>query len=440
MNTSCLFKILFLLIFLNPGVLLASEKQLVAAVHVHSNISKGKSSLEQITEIARKQKIDAVVLTDLFRERYGYGLWPLRGVIKHEMKRHSASEFGLDKYLEKISRVNRSQSEVLIMDGVALTPFYYWTGNVWPGPLTLNGRAKDMLVMGFGDSEKYKKLPIVDSRYSDYTSYDGNKREKPFQEVIDYVNANDGLIFWSHPSAHEKASITMGPLKTKVQLRSRSYFDSLKTTERYVGFGVLPAEVVQMHKVLQETISPGETWDQLLKSYCRGEREKPVWVIGEVDFVDSIGLGEKLGSLLNAFIYHKKSEEAIFEMFKLGQSYVVAPFRDTNERVVIEDFSLTDPQTGVRAQMGGELSSRGPVQINIRLAMDQGAGRSLTLDLIRNGKRVKSWEGVLPFEASWMDENVSTNQKVFYRIAAFNKMGGKLLSNPIFAQFEKLEK
>ena len=251
-----------------------ADEQVSAAVHVHSSLSSGKRPISEIAGVAEEYGIDAVVITDLLAERYEYGIRPFEKIIKKTVERDSLLKWGVPRYFQEIEKVNR-EGRVLMIDGTAVTPFYYWTGNLWPGPLVLNGRAKDFLVIGLGDVKKYENLPVLSNGKSRFTAYDGNQFAEPYQDVIKYVNDEGGLVFWSHPHAHESEQYK-GPFGTQIQLFTGEYGEDMFETFDYTGFGVYSAELAQIDTPEFPGLSSANNrWDRLLMEYCRGRRAKP---------------------------------------------------------------------------------------------------------------------------------------------------------------------
>ncbi|MCX7661668.1 MAG: hypothetical protein N2Z79_03175, partial [Candidatus Omnitrophica bacterium] len=71
------------LISLIFNVSLAEEfVQIPLAVHISSNISDGKYTIEEIVKILRDNNFKAVVITDRDLMEWEYGIWPLRNIIK----------------------------------------------------------------------------------------------------------------------------------------------------------------------------------------------------------------------------------------------------------------------------------------------------------------------------------------------------------------------
>ena len=95
-------KVVFILLlsscFLLPSLIHAEDRQLPAAIHVHSNRSSGLRTISEIAKIAEEQGIEAVVMTDLLAERYEYGLRPFEKVIKKTIERDSLQKWGMERY------------------------------------------------------------------------------------------------------------------------------------------------------------------------------------------------------------------------------------------------------------------------------------------------------------------------------------------------------
>ena len=82
----------------------ASEErqQLLATVHVHSTASTGELTIEALAERAEQLGLDVLILTDNFSLRYEYGLWPLPGLLKRQVRFPSVLEYGIERYVGEI--------------------------------------------------------------------------------------------------------------------------------------------------------------------------------------------------------------------------------------------------------------------------------------------------------------------------------------------------
>lgn len=393
-----------------------ADEQIAAAAHVHSAWSTGRKRILEIAELAKKSHVDVVLLTDLLYEGYEYGLWPFRGLIKARVERDSILKGGADRYLKEIEEANQRVPGVLMIDGTAATPFYYWSGSLWPGPLILNNRAKDFLVIGLGKAEAYENLPVIGTGKSGFSPYEGEKYAGPYQRFIDYTNQKGGLVFWSHPNAEEHRGfkeIWGG----RIRVDTTPYSEDMAATFRYTGFGVFSVELAQIDSPEHKGLSSlGGIWDRLLLEYCQGRRKEPLWALGEVDYN-----GEEISSLdsiLNILTVKEKSREEVLGALKEGRLYLIALDRQ-GRRMVLHDFSVQD--------------SGSALLIKLSLAHETGSSGAVHLVLIRNGEVLQEWEQPLPVDYEFRD-SIAPSTMSYYRLIVQSNEGGRLLSNPIFAR------
>lgn len=407
----------FLLLFLLLSIQIpAFAEEISTAVHVHSDNSSGRRTLREISEIAKRQGIQAVVMTDLLCERYEYGLAPFRNLVKKEVKRPSVWDRGVRHYLGEIEAVNRAVPEVLMIDAVVATPFYYWSGQFGKEPLVLNERGKDFLVMGL-DRNGYENLPVISTGKSKFNAYDGNQYSKPFQELIDYTNRGGGLVFWSHPSAEEH--MTFNFLKIfNVVLETRPSTQNMLETSGYTGMGVYSVELAQVtNPGLGLTIFPGGLWDRLLLQYIEGRRNHPVWAVGEVDYNGYEKENNNLGAIQNIVEAPARSREAVLESLKNGKLYLVIPGPGAR-RMVLKDFSS-------KRETGGN-------RVRFELSLSDGGAAPVHLTLVKNGQIIQEFDRPSPVSFDWLDSSEAPGTSSYYRVVASTEASDRLLSNPVF--------
>ena len=121
-------------------------RPVIAAVHVHSNLSTGNDSLDELAAQAQAAGIDAIFLTDNFLLRYEYGLFPLRGLIQRTIELPSIMQVGMGRYLTQIREAGARHPQVMLIPGVEVVPHYYWTGSVFKKDLTMHDSQKNILV------------------------------------------------------------------------------------------------------------------------------------------------------------------------------------------------------------------------------------------------------------------------------------------------------
>ena len=124
----------------------ASEErqQLLATVHVHSTASTGELTVEALAERAEQLGLDALILTDNFSLRYEYGLWPLPGLLKRQVSFPSVLEYGIERYLDEIAAAQSRHPKLIILPGVEVAPYYYWTGSIVERTLTMHNAQRNL--------------------------------------------------------------------------------------------------------------------------------------------------------------------------------------------------------------------------------------------------------------------------------------------------------
>jgi hypothetical protein len=425
MNALWLFLCLVLISF--PARIAQAEETVATAIHVHSDISSGGVPISSIAELAALQNVDAVIMTDLFAEKFEYGF----GIFKKTFERGSILKTGPVKYLSQIEKAGALNPGVLMIDGAAVTPFYYWTGSLRKGPLVLNNRAKDLLVLGLGDPLKYQFMPAIQNGRLDFDIYKGDLYAKPYQKFIDDTVNLGGLVFWSHPQAQERISFNNFFLGFDLLLHTPPYADSLLETKNYTGFGVYSSELAQIHTASETTVSPGGVWDRALRQHCRGQR-KPVWAIGEVDY-NGLEKGIRdLDAILNMVAVPEKSRESVLKSISEGRVYLIIP-ASHERRLILEEFTVSDSLSGQKAGAGETLKSNGNPKIRLQVKFSDDAAGNLQMQLLRSGSIIERFTKTIPFSLEYEDIGNSEPGKSYYRVVAYSEESpDRLLTNPIF--------
>lgn len=385
-------------------------------IHVHTTVSSGYLTVEDYSRLAKEKGVGSVIITDCILQRYEYGLWPLRGILKKVVERDSILKYGPKNYLELIKKANMKYEDVIIIDGTQVNPFYFWTGSVFKRNLALNSRAKDMLVVGLGDAKNYKDLPIVGNRNSRFDQYHGDKFLKPYQNLIDYVNQTGGLTFWSHPEIEENLS-TKG-----IRLITIPYSYDLLSAGDYTGFGIFAEGYKTVGK-------PTGIWDRILTEYCLGKRRGPVWAIGELEYGGDED--KNFNDTINELYVRKVKREDILDALKKGKLYVAAK-GPHKIHLVLDEFNLSDVATGKSATMGETLVSYGVPLVKIRLSHEKFIDEEINVKLIRNNQIIREFSGKGSADLEFNDEDVKPDDSVYYRIDAESQGTSRLISNPIF--------
>ncbi|MBT3515417.1 MAG: SH3 domain-containing protein [Nitrospina sp.] len=481
---SCRFQVPLILsativfLFVSANTIFAGFIQLDGIADVKTRFSRGCSSLQEVAEEARAKGIDTVIFGDQARDAVEYGIVPLERIIRNRNENPAILTMGAPAYIAEINDNDKQFEETLLIAGAEVAPFYYWTGNIFRGNLVANNSDKHLLVVGLDTPNAYEQLPILDSNFSKrylaysqeyfggcilffllfiiaylkgykkkftrfvagimfllvlnnmpfrsspFSQYKGDLGIQPYQELIDYVNSNGGLIFWNHMEAPNEIK-----QKGRVSYKTDPYPKDLLLTSNYGGF-----QSVANFPVMQ--IEPGREWDNVLGEYIQGKRKKPVWGYGANNYLCEDG-GTELGEIRTIFLVRQKSRTDVLDAMASGRMYAVRQTGD--ERISLDDFTISDALSGRQASMGEELVSNDFPELKIKVRMTNGTEKSVRLSVIRNGLEVKQETIALPYELTWRDVNFDKNDgPVFYRLKVEADPKNYLVSNPIFIRFDEI--
>ena len=138
-------------------------ERLPSVLHLHSDLSTGDFALEQLTAMAEKQGIGALLLTENYLLRVEYGLPPFRALTRAVRDERSVLDLGIDRYLERVAQARVANPRVLIVPGVEVLPHYYWTGSPLALDMAIHETQKNMLLFGL-DEAGLRALPVTGHR------------------------------------------------------------------------------------------------------------------------------------------------------------------------------------------------------------------------------------------------------------------------------------
>ncbi|OGS24819.1 MAG: hypothetical protein A2297_07420 [Elusimicrobia bacterium RIFOXYB2_FULL_48_7] len=439
-------------------------KQVSCAMHFHSTFSNsGRLSLEEIVIKARNLGISVVIPTDHDLEKVEYGVWPLRKIIKKTVQRNSVFLIGTDKYLDEINRLQQKYPDTVIIPGVESSPYYYWTGNPLKKNMVLHRMHKHLTVIGLNKVKQYRELPISGNpgagkfdpillwpcvpllagllikrkffRISlitlsclffvynfPFTTYPFsnyiNENESPYQYLIDYVNSQGALTFWSHPEARNwKEPYNAG----NVSLESPPYPEAILNTRNYTGFAYFWEGA--------NTIgAPGGYWDKTLIQYCNGEREKPVWANSELDYITDGMQNNYLNLNKNILLVKELSQAQALEALKNGRFYMVSKNKPGYFEPVMENFTVKSGAS--RSTFGEKLVYKGKVKIFFTISTSDKKNHNMKIEFIENGRAIKNLSVKSPSNVAF---EFNPSAKCSYcRIELETDNSTKLVTNPVF--------
>jgi len=478
---------LFLILVLQGGAE-GNLLQVKAAFHVHTNLSTGALSLEEVVEEARMEGIDSVIFAENFLLRFEYGLFPFRGLLKKVVEEPSVVRQGIRQWLRSIEAAQTKFPDVILIPGVEVMPYYYWDGSPFRGDLTLWDAQKNLLAVGIDKAEDYLTIPAVGNGRSlspqqphVLTSALGlalvgvgillvqtgrDKRSRLKHGVLTgqkwyrfpgWLALGIGTLFLFEAFSASELNPYMGDLGIgpyqriidSIEAGGGMVFWSLPEARdlRQAAFGPLgvtirtdphPEVLLQTHgytgfgAVYPDNVTftePGGEWDQLLLEYTEGHRPRPAWGIGELGYH---GPPKQLGDVLTVFLVPQRSRGEILQALKLGRFYSVQRLPDY--RLVLEDFSIGQAEKQEWIPMGGELEADGenPVLIRLRISASDGREVPFALRLIRSGRLLRTIQGRTPFAETLKVTPPDRGMGEFFRVDVVKPH--LLLSNPIFVR------
>jgi hypothetical protein len=467
-----------------PAPPVGALERLPAALHVHSNLSTGDFSLDDLAKMAERQGIEALLITENYLLRIQYGLPPFRALTQVSYEERGVLGSGLHNYLASIADARRKHPRLLFIPGVEVIPHFYWTAS--PRVLMLHNIQKNLLVFGITDPEALAALPAI-----------GNPRSRRYtwQSVVDAVPVallipGLALMLRKRPRRHRIAGTVVvirrrawlagtvlvavglialargwpftvdryspwrdhgvAPYQAlidhverlggsvvwsfpeasdlgeravgplQVKWRTDPYPDDLLRTARYSAFGGLYEQTVRV-------VEPGGMWDRLLSQYAAGERSRPAWAVGESGF-HGMGAGKRVGTVQTVFLVEQRSEAGVLDALRRGRLYALQ--RTTEAELALVDFSIVTP--GGTARPGETLRVQPGTPLEIRIALGAGGAAALPvrLSLVRNGTVAEAWAGQTPFET--VRRESAEGRPAVYRLDVRSTAPHRLLTSPIF--------
>jgi len=267
----------------------------------------------------------------------------------------------------------------------------------------------------------YQQYPWLPPRY---TPYDAEPGIGPFQVLIDYVNANKGLVFWAHPEvAHdEKRPVNIPLLSQTISISTEAYPHHISDAQNYTGFAIFWEGMKVVGK-------PGGLWDMVLNEFCNGIRTKPVWAVGELDFEEANELSNVTET--STFIFaRERTRAAVYEAMRAGRMYTTRGH--FGNKAVLEDFSVYDMYSGRTAFIGETLPNvTPPVAIHVRIRPLVKLEINDAVLLYRNRELIKKFRFTGALDEWFVDEEKVPAKMYYYRIF-LGENWPTLASNPIF--------
>jgi hypothetical protein len=151
-----------------------APRQMVAVVHAHTDASSGSEAPSRLSAMARETGVDLLVLTENFGYQFRYAPWPLRYLFEARRSTPTLEDQGIDRYLGEIAELQSREPRPAILIGVEVPAYYYWTGSLLAGDLTLHDMQRNVLVIApplaatydiGATADFFRSLPAVGNRY-----------------------------------------------------------------------------------------------------------------------------------------------------------------------------------------------------------------------------------------------------------------------------------
>ncbi len=460
-------------------------ERLPAVLHLHSDLSTGDFALEQLTVMAEKQGIGALLLTENYLLRVEYGLPPFRALTRAVREERSVLDLGIDRYLTRVSQARAANPRVLIVPGVEVLPHYYWTGSPLALDMEVHETQKNILVFGL-DNAALRALPVTGNRIGGFgwssvlDALPGillvpgvclltlkRRTLKKLGRVVVVVKQRRWLAGsllcaiavialvrgWPfavdpYPPYRDRGlephqdlidyvdrlgGATVWSLPeardageqwvgpVKVSWFTPPYPDDLMRTARYTAFGAVYEDTTRLDR-------PGGSWDRLLGQFAAGDRSRPAWAVGESGF-HGFTAGKTLGKVRSVFLVEERTERGVLDALKRGRLYAVE--QDGGAELVLAEFSVRIGPSAAGIS-GDVLRAPEAAQVEVTVAVESTGPptRDVRVTLVRNGAVVRAWTGPPPFRTVHRD--IFDGSPTFYRLDV--RGPGRLLSNPIFVR------
>lgn len=458
-----------------------------AAVHVHTTFSSGADSLDAVVQRARAAGLKAVLFAENYALAFEYGIEPLAGLVRVRERFPSLAPGGLAAYLEAVRQARARHPDMILLPGLEVVPYYYWTGSVLERALTMYDGQKNLLIFGLERGEDLAALPIVGNprplRASEWSlrlvplllAGGGvwlfrlrrvrtvRWRQYRIQREVRYRWAGTGVMvlslalaangflagasYWDpksgpqgyapHQAAidfvarHGGASVWSMPEARDFSVHERAGFSVTIRTNPYPEALAATRAYTAFGALYAETTTveaPGGVWDQLLLDYLAGRRPNWPVAVGESAFHYQGQAGKTLEDVQTAFFAREPTPAAVLDALRAGRAYT---------HIRVPDFALVLDEFAVNGVGVGEVASADvgvPPRISLGLSASDGRAHPVEVTLVRNGAVLAVREGPTPFALTLEDRDAPGTGAWYYRLAVRSQHGGRLLTNPIFVR------
>ena len=458
-------------------------------IDVRTNLGDGRYSLSQISDTARKSDLRIVIPTDGLLNRWEYGLWPLRNIIKKAVETPSVIKFGIKEYLEQIRSVQMDNPDMIFVSSVEVSPYYYWFGSPFGSNFIIKDWHRHLLVIGLDSVNDYKNIPVVGNAlalakpfglsdtlyllllllilaggvwiFGHGSSAQPGVYERKMGVPVRYLKTIGTLIivlaltmlvngFPFRRFEYDQYNGDLGAVPYQhlidyVNSKGAATFWAHPDAKNVDKVGSVNIETDEHSDLLLKTYgytgfavfyegyenvgAPGRIWDVALKDYCRGIRPFPIWAIGALAFEKAGNLEEYMASLRMVFLLSNFSKAGVVDALKCGRMYVFKGKESAN--FVMDNFSVRDPGTGDEKTMGQTITVSDNPHLIIKGRFKNGKSKAVNIAIIKDGEIIKVMDVDTPFAIDFEDKDIAEKSKFYYR-AEIKSEGLFVVTNPVF--------
>ena len=467
-------------------------------IHVHSTASTGTLSLEALAARAEQQGLDAIVLSDNFALEYEYGLQPFPGLLKKTIGYPSILSYGVERYLDEIQSVQARHPRLVIVPGVEVAPYYYWTGSLWRGDLTMHDAQRNLLVLGLTKAEDYRALPARGNPAS--LMVDGASLVnaaplllvapalylwKPRRHVAEgwrepisaarrtvaacclvlavatLVNAwplgtppfssyESQLGYRPHQAlldvANQRGAVVLWSMTEARDLQSHSFGPlgtvTVKTNAHPEALALTSgyAGFGGLYQDMRTVTAAGGLWDQVIQAHRGPAHHAVPTMIGEIAFHGLADKGKDLDRVVTTVFATERSVAGVLDAIRTGHAYAAAE-GDHRVMLTLDEFSLRCDCDQTTAGIGerAALPSGAHAIATVRLSTRDGKPHPVTLRLIRSGEIVGTTKAETPVHYQLADAQPVPDGGTYYRLEVVGQ-SGELLTNPVYVDVRTKER
>jgi hypothetical protein len=462
----------------------AALERIAGVLHVHSDLSTGDFTLEELVGLADRQGIGALLLAENYRLRVEYGLAPFRALTRVTRAQRSVDD-AFEGYLSRVAEVRRRLPHVVLIPGLEVMPHYYWTGSPAALDLTVHDLQKNLLVFGVIDPAAVRTLPLPGHARDDGFTLQSMADALPVLLLVPGVallarrravrrRLGRGVTVVEHRRAWARGGLLClvavaalargwpfvgdrfptwqpGGVEPYQALIDRvealggvtvwSFPEARDLGEqRYgplrVGWQTEPYadDLLRTFRygafgaVYEDTSTferPGGGWDRVLNEYARGERSRPAWAVAESGF-HGLTAGKQVGPLQTVFLVQERSEAGVLDALRRGRMFAVQRTRELG-------FDLTEFSAragGATAGVGETLRAPAgtPIELAVTVAASDGRAHDARVAIVRNGVVAALARGATPLRA--VHRETSDGTPLVLRAEARGAQQ-RVLANPI---------